>query len=304
MLYRKIIINSTNGFFKDFNSGEPERSKKYQTNIILFIATLISTTTMGSVMSDANPFASFSSFAKGLPYSLTILSILGFHEFGHYFAARLWNVKATLPYFIPFPLSAIGTLGAVIKLKSSIPNKKALIDIGAAGPISGFIVAVIATIIGLNMSEIVTAQASDSVLSFPLGESLLFKFLGYIIIGKIPENAYIMLHPIAFAGWLGLFVTALNLIPFGQLDGGHIMFALSPRIHDLLRRIRIPLLLIMGLTFWIGWYMWALILLFLGSRHPYPDNIYSEIGTLRKIIAFIAIIIFIICMIPAPVLFQ
>lgn len=303
MLYRKIIFGAKDGYFKNFGSDAAKRSP-YRTNIILFIATLLTTTVMGASMTGANPFTSLSGFAAGLPYSLTILTILGVHEFGHYFAARYWKVRATLPYFIPFPFSAIGTMGAVIKLKSSIPNRKALIDIGAAGPIAGFIVAVAASVIGLSMSEIVAVQASDSVLYLPLGESLLFKFLGYIIIGELPANTDIMLHPIAFAGWLGLFVTALNLIPFGQLDGGHIMFALSPRIHDLLRKIRIPLLLLMGLTFWMGWYIWALLLLFMGGSHPRPDNMYTEIGMLRKAIAITAIIIFILCMMPAPVLFQ
>ena len=303
MLYRRIIIDAKKSYFKDYGAEAAKRSP-YRTNIILFIATLISTTVMGAVMTGANPFTSFSGLAKGLPYSLTILTILGFHEFGHYFAARFWKVRATLPYFIPFPFSAVGTMGAVIKLKSPIPNKKALIDIGAAGPIAGFVVALAASAIGLHMSEIVTAQASDSVLYLPLGESLLFKALSYFIIGRLPENTDVMLHPVAFAGWLGLFVTALNLIPFGQLDGGHIMFALSPRLHELLRKIRIPLLLLMGLTFWVGWYIWAVLMLFFGGAHPQPDNMYSDIGPLRKAIAVTAIIIFILCMMPAPVLFQ
>jgi membrane-associated protease RseP (regulator of RpoE activity) len=303
MLYRRIIIDAKNGFFKDYGAETAKRSP-YRTNIILFIATLISTTVMGALMTGANPFTSFSGLAKGLPYSLTILSILGVHEFGHYFAARYWKVRATLPYFIPFPFSAVGTMGAVIKLKSSIPNKKALIDIGAAGPIAGFVVAVAASAIGLHMSEIVAVQPSESVLYLPLGESLLFKSLSFFIIGTLPENTDVMLHPVAFAGWLGLFVTALNLIPFGQLDGGHIMFAISPRLHELFRKIRIPLLLLMGLTFWTGWYVWAVLMLFFGSAHPNPDNIYTEIGPLRKVIAVTATIIFILCMIPAPVLFQ
>ena len=303
MLYRKIIINPNDGFFKDYRKVDTRRNS-YQINIFLFITTLITTTAVGSVMAEANPFTGIKGFLMGLPFSITLLSILGIHEFGHYFAARYWKVHVTLPYFIPAPFPPIGTFGAVIKMKSSIPNRKALIDVGAAGPIAGFIVAVAACIIGLNMSEIVPPRVSESIISIPLGESLIFKFLDYIILGPLPENVNVMLHPVAFAGWLGLFVTALNLIPFGQLDGGHIMFALSPRIHELLRRIRIPLLLLMGLTFWIGWYIWAMILLFIGRPHPYPDHMDTEIGTFRKIIALISIIIFILCIMPVPVMVE
>jgi len=303
MLYRKIIIKPDDGFFKDYRKLDSRRNS-YRLNIFLFLTTFISTTLVGAFMVDANPLTSIKGFLMGLPFSLTLLSILGIHEFGHYFAARYWKVHVTLPYFIPAPFSPIGTFGAVIKMKSSIPNRKALIDIGAAGPIAGFIVAVVATIIGLRMSEIVPPRVSESIIAIPLGESLIFKFLDYLILGPLPENVNVMLHPVAFAGWLGLFVTALNLIPFGQLDGGHIMFALSPRVHELLRRIRIPLLLLMGLTLWIGWYIWALILLFIGRPHPYPDHMDTEIGTLRKIIAFISIIIFILCIMPVPVMVE
>ncbi len=303
MLYKRIIINGRDGYFRNFRP-DPGKQGRYGTNVVLFLATLLSTTVMGALMVGANPFTSLGGMTRGLPYSMTILTILGVHEFGHYFAARFWKVRSTLPYFIPFPFSAIGTMGAVIRLKSSIPNKKALIDIGAAGPIAGFIIAVAASATGLSMSEIVPIQPSENVLALPLGESLLFKILGYFIIGPLPENTDILLHPVAFAGWLGLFVTSLNLIPFGQLDGGHILFAVSPRIHDLLRKIRIPLLLLMGLTFWVGWYVWAVLMLFIGGRHPAPENMYAEVDPLRKTIAATAMIIFILCIMPTPVLFQ
>jgi membrane-associated protease RseP (regulator of RpoE activity) len=226
---------------------------------------------------------------------------LGVHEFGHYFAARAWNMQVTLPYFIPAPILPIGTFGAVIKMKSSIPSRRALIDVGASGPLAGFFVAVAATVVGLSKSTIVpAAQMSESV-GFTLGESLIFKGLAYLTLGPLPEEAGLVLHPIAFAGWIGLFVTALNLLPFGQLDGGHVLFALSPRTHQLLRHIRIPLLLLMGLTFWSGWFVWAVFLFFLGKRHPYPDRMDGAVGTVRTVIAVIAILIFIGSVMPTPI---
>ncbi len=300
MLYRKIIINPSNGYFKDYSALKPSQNNP-RTNVILFLATLITTTAVGSLMAGSNPFTSIGGLAKGMSFSITLLSILGVHEFGHYFAARYWGVSVTLPYFIPAPFPPIGTFGAVIKMKSPIPNRKALVDIGAAGPIAGFIIAVVASIIGLSMSEIIPSRAAESLIYLPLGDSIIFKFLIQMALGSLPDNTDIILHPVAFAGWLGLFVTALNLIPFGQLDGGHVLFALSPRFHELLRRIRIPLLLFMGLTFWAGWYVWALILLFIGRPHPYPDNMDAKLGMLRKIIAFAAIIIFFLSIIPTPV---
>lgn len=300
MLYRKMIINPSDGYFKDYYEAKPSRSNP-RVNILLFLATLVTTTAIGSFMAGSNPFTSIGGLVKGLSFSIALLSILGIHEFGHYFAAKYWRVNVTLPYFIPAPFPPIGTFGAVIKMKSSIPNRKALVDIGAAGPIAGFIVAVAASIIGLGMSEIIPSRAAESLIYLPLGDSIIFKFLIYVVLGPLPDNFDIILHPVAFAGWLGLFVTALNLIPFGQLDGGHILFALSPRFHELLRRIRIPLLLFMGLTFWAGWYIWALILLYIGRPHPHPDRMDDKLGTLRKVIAITSIIIFILCIMLTPV---
>ncbi len=299
MLYRRTIIKPSDGYFQDYTVSASK--KNIRLNVILFIATLITTTSVGSIMAGANPFTSFAGIIKGLPFSLTLLSILGIHEFGHYFAARFWKINVTLPFFIPAPFIPIGTFGAVIKMKSSIPNRKALIDVGAAGPIAGFIIAIIACIVGLSMSEVGSLKVAEEAGSLILGESLIFKFLSYIVLGNLPNDMVVTLHPVAFAGWLGLFVTALNLIPFGQLDGGHIMFALSPRVHDLLRRIRLPLLFLMGLTFWSGWFVWAVILFFLGGPHPYPDYMDSDIGKFRKLLAFAAIAIFILCAMPTPV---
>jgi len=300
MLYRKIIIKPSDGYFQDYSPVNPKKGS-LSTHVILFIATLITTTVVGAIMAGANPVTSPLGIARGLPFSLTLLTILGIHEFGHYFAARSWKIDVTLPYFIPAPFIPIGTFGAVIKMKSTIPNRKALIDVGATGPVAGFVVSIIACVVGLHMSSFGQFKPDELSGNLLLGESLIFRLLGYLVHGSVPDSEILTLHPVAFAGWLGLFVTALNLIPIGQLDGGHILFALSPRIHEFIRRLRLPILLLMGVTFWSGWYLWAVILFFIGGPHPYPDYMDSRIGVFRRILAISTLAIFVLCIIPAPV---
>ena len=199
-----------------FHVGE-RKSRSIRLNVILFIATFITTTLAGALM-EAAPNASFlSQIHKGLPFSITLLMILLFHEFGHYFMAKKHHVDATLPYFIPAP-SIIGTFGAVIKMRSPLRSKRALLDIGAAGPLAGIIVAIPATIIGLYLSEVKFVTGTHGGIS--LGSSLLFSFLARLSIGSIPENYDIFLHPVAFAGWIGMLVTMLNLLPIGTIGWG------------------------------------------------------------------------------------
>lgn len=300
MQYRKFIIRPTDGFFR--NTEETPKSPSgsgYGVHLSLFFITLLTTTMIGAMMEGNNPFISLGGFASGLPFSLTIMGILGIHELAHYFAGRKWGIAVTLPYFIPAPFPPIGTFGAVIRMKSSIPNRRALVDVGVAGPLAGFVVAVAACVIGLQMSEVINIQ-DQSPGALNLGESLLFKLLSFLVAGQIGPQQDIMLSPIAFAGWIGLFVTALNLMPFGQLDGGHILFALSPRLHDLLRRIRIPLLLLLGITLWNGWFVWAVLLFFIGGPHPYPDYMEERLGPFRTFLAVTALIIFFLCIMPSP----
>ena len=299
MNYRRTIFFPGDGYFNDVSSQEPRYRNNLRIHVILFLATVLTTTAVGAIMSGHNPFTSIAGFMGGIPFSLTLLCILGVHEFAHYFSARRWHISVTLPYFIPAPFLPIGTFGAVIRMKSSIPNRKALVDVGASGPIAGFIVAIAASMIGLHLSEVTPLSGNTSGLI--LGESLIFKFMSFLVFGKLPENTDVMLHPIAFAGWIGLFVTALNLIPIGQLDGGHVLFALSPRAHELLRKIRIPLLLLMGLTLWEGWYVWAVLSLFFGRNHPYPNRMEYSIGPLRTIFAVTALILFVLCITPTPI---
>ncbi len=211
-------------------------------NILLFIATFFTTTLAGALMEAEKDV--FLEFHKGLPFSLTLLTILLFHEFGHYFMAKKHHVDATLPYFIPAP-SIIGTFGAVIKMRSPLHSKRALLDIGAAGPLAGVVIAIPATIIGLRFSEIHPVTGLQGGIS--LGSSLLFSFLSHISVGTVPENHDIFLHSVAFAGWIGMLVTMLNLIPVGQLDGGHIAYAvLGRKRHRKIASVILPGLLFFG----------------------------------------------------------
>ncbi|MBN1293260.1 MAG: site-2 protease family protein [Candidatus Latescibacteria bacterium] len=302
MQYRRIIIRPEDGYFKNVDDVIPLKRPSYRIHILLFTATVFTTTAVGAIMSGSNPFTSFQGFFEGFPFSLTLLCILGVHEFGHYFTARFWKIQVTLPYFIPAPFLPIGTFGAVIRMKSSIPSRKALVDVGVSGPLAGFIIALVASYFGLLWSEIDLTPAKDS--TYPmmmLGESLIFKALGFIVHGNLPHDAVINLHPVAYAGWLGLFVTALNLIPLGQLDGGHVLFALSPRIHELFRRLRLPVLVLMGITFWYGWFVWAVLSFVFARNHPYPDYMESDIGLMRTCLSITALIIFILCFTPTPI---
>ncbi len=277
------------------------RSDRKIINVVLFLLTVFTTTSVGALMGGRDPFSGIEGFVSGFPFSLTIMAILGVHELAHYFAGRKWGIEVSLPYFIPAPFPPIGTFGAVIRMKSPIPNRKALVDVGVAGPLAGFVLAVLASVLGLSMSHVVPVHAGAESVSLMLGESLLFKLLAYLVVGPLPEGHDIMLSSVAFAGWIGLFVTALNLMPFGQLDGGHVLFALSPRVHDLLRRIRLPLLLLFGLTLWNGWFVWAALLFFIGGPHPHPSVMERRLDPIRTALAFTAIIIFFLCIIPSPV---
>lgn len=267
-------------------------------HLILFILTFLSTLTAGALFQKGiDIFNEPWRIYEGLPFSVAIMVILLGHELSHFFASKIHNTKATLPYFIPAP-SLIGTFGAFIKMKSPIETKRALVDIGASGPIAGFILSVIATIIGLSYSNVVPAAAAKS--SLGLGDSILFSLLSRLILGAPPDSYDILLHPVAFAGWIGLFVTSLNLIPIGQLDGGHIAFAFLGRWHRMVSICLVAVLITLGLFSWEGWTFWGVLMVILGIKHPpvlYED---MEIGRKRKIVGALSFIIFIITFIPSP----
>lgn len=267
-------------------------------HIILFVFTFLSTLVAGSLFQKGiNIVAEPWRIIEGLPFSLSLMTILLGHELSHYFASKRHHTKATLPYFIPAP-SLIGTFGAFIKMKSPIVTRKALIDIGAAGPITGFILSVAASVIGLKLSTVVSVEETKGALG--LGDSILFSLLSRLILGVAPDGHDILLHPIAFSGWIGLFVTSLNLIPIGQLDGGHITYAFLGTRHLILSRILVVFLFICGIFFWEGWLIWAILMVILGLRHP--PVIYWELplDTKRRLIGIVSMVIFIITFIPAP----
>jgi hypothetical protein len=208
----------------------------------------------------ANPV----SLLAGLPFSLTLLGILLSHELGHYLACRYYHVDASLPYFLPAP-TFIGTFGAFIRIRSPIYSKRILFDIGVAGPIAGFVVLVPALAIGIAFSKVIPGIAlrGDLIFGIPLLERV---FQGLIFPNAGPADVY--LHPVGRAAWVGLFATALNLLPIGQLDGGHILYTVAANWHKVLSRIFVFVLLLMGPFFWYGWCFWAVLLFFFSMRHP------------------------------------
>lgn len=267
-------------------------------NLVLFVLTLMSTVAAGAMQAGVDPIADPAGLAEGLPFALTLMTILLCHEFGHYFASRHHHTDATLPYFIPAP-SIIGTFGAFIKMTSPIRTRRALIDIGASGPIIGFVVAVAATVVGLSMSEFMLLPP-DTEGMLGLGDSILFSWLADVIVGTPPEGMDILLHPMAFAGWIGLFVTSLNLIPIGQLDGGHILYAVLGPLHRPISRVLVLCLALVGAFFWQGWLLWAVLMLVLGLRHPPVLFWEAPLDPARRKVALASLVIFILTFSPEP----
>jgi len=232
----------------------------------------------------------------GLPFSLSLMGILLAHELGHYFLCRRYRVRATLPYFIPAP-TLIGTLGAFIRIGGFIESRAALFDIGIAGPIAGFVVAVPTMLAGLALSRPL-AGAADPDLQF--GFPLIFQ-LGHALLhhGGPPLEFY-HLHPVALAGWAGMLATSLNLIPGGQLDGGHIVFAISPTLHKLFSWMILAVMVVMAWFFWSGWMIWAIMLALTGLHQPSVPQ-WPGVGRGRKLLALAALAMLILSFMPAPV---
>ena len=265
-------------------------------NIFLFLATVASTLVAGALQQGVDPLRNPHLIIKGVPFSASLMGILLIHELGHFFTSRRHGVPATLPYFIPVP-NLIGTLGAFIMMRGPIRNRRALLDIGAAGPIAGFVVAVPVTIMGLSMSKVGGLPPGEGI---TLGNSLLFSFLTKQVLGDLPDEVMVLLHPMAFAGWIGLFVTSLNLLPMGQLDGGHVAYALFGDWHKgitISTAVALPLLAIKG---WPGWFIWALLPLLMMFKHPPPLDPETPVDGRRKLIAGISFIILAITFVPKP----
>jgi len=274
--------------------------KENKVNIILFLLTIVTTIWAGNRM--------FGYLFLGGVFSAYIMTIIGIHEFGHYIHSKRNNVDCSLPYFIPAP-NLLGTFGAVIKMKSSIPNRNALMEIGAAGPLYGFIPAFVAVVLGMIFGSVSSVPASVGGLK--LGYSILYFLLAKIIKGVGP--AYIAMNPLLFAGWIGLFVTALNLLPMGQLDGGHVVYALFSKIRNYRQ--------IAGIIFWAFvawgivamlffytpmWLMFAAMIYFLGGRtylHPPLDNELINLTPQNKLKGWVCLALFILTFLPAPFTF-
>jgi|SRR5579871_204526 len=238
----------------------------------------------------------------GIPFSFTLLGILLAHEFGHFLLAQQNGVYATLPYFIPGPIiSPIGTFGAVIRIKSPILSRKALFDIGIAGPIAGFLAAVPVLFWGLALSKPMTPAAMSP--DFEVGYPIIFHLVHRLLAPLVQHSAALpglYLHPVGLAAWVGMLATALNLLPGGQFDGGHILYAVAPRAHRWVTRATIAVLVALGVFFWIGWLVWAVILGFTGMRHPDVPQ-WPAIGSTRRWMALVAVLMLGVTLALAPV---
>ncbi|HEY6214312.1 MAG TPA: site-2 protease family protein [Vicinamibacterales bacterium] len=277
---------------------------------LLFVLTIVSTTAIGSLhylgfvsaVAGRMPRMSVPAIlVHGFWYSGTVLGILGCHELGHYLACRYYNIDASLPFFLPIPLPPSGTLGAFIRIREPIPLKRMLFDIGIAGPIAGFLVAVPTLFIGVAMSRVM--HVSDASAGTPLGEPLLLKLASHLLWGNIPEGYDLNTHPMAFGAWFGLLATALNLFPIGQLDGGHISYTVLGRKSSTVSLVGVAAGIVMSFISptWIVWtvLMIAMLRVF-GRHHPRVIDEDVPLDRSRMILAAVALIIFIVCFIPVP----
>ncbi len=273
--------------------------------LALFLATVFTTLWAGAYATNTNPKLGALAFLlehpaallRGAPFAGTLLAILVTHELGHYVLSKIHGVPTSLPLFIPGPPQFIGTFGAIIRMRGPILSRKALFDIGVAGPIAGFVVAVVALVIGMRMSKVVPAEAAYGL---HLGAPLLLQFVAWLVHGPIPEGQELVLGPVGFAAWFGLFVTSLNLIPIGQLDGGHVAFALWGARQRTMALAILPVLLVLGFVGWPGWYLWAGLAGLMGFAHPPVRDPEAALGHVRIWIGWGTLAIFVLTFAPIP----
>ncbi|HUA99343.1 MAG TPA: site-2 protease family protein [Terracidiphilus sp.] len=233
-------------------------------------------------------------FWSGLAFSLTLLGILLVHEFGHYFACRAHNIRATLPWVLPAPTLS-GTVGAVIQIRSRIPSRDALVDVGIYGPLAGFLASALAIAVGFVLSYHTPARETAAIVVFG-AQPLVLRLLHHLLVfwdPLIPPFDHIAPHPVLVAGWIGLFITTLNLVPGGQLDGGHILYAVSPRLHKISTDLLPFVLFIAGAVFWVGWILWGFFIMIPAMRHP-KIPLDRELHRGRLVLAVIGLIIFLL----------
>ncbi len=277
-------------------------------NVVLFVLTLLSVVFIGALNEGANPLENPADLRLGLPFAGALLGILTAHELSHYFMGRRYGSPVSLPYFIPLPISILGTMGAVITQKGPMRSRRALFDIGAAGPIGGIIVAVPLLIVGLLLSVVEPLPVNEPY--FLEGNSILYHLIKWAIFGQpLPSGGMdVMLHPVAFAAWAGLMVTALNLFPVGQLDGGHVLYAMFGPLAWTIARVFVGVMFGWGLflNFVLGnqagwtWVVWGGLGLLMGTRHPRPLNDLTPLDWRRRVIGWAMVVLFFLVLVPVP----
>jgi membrane-associated protease RseP (regulator of RpoE activity) len=275
-------------------------SARLGVHVTLFALTAVSTTVAGAIWVGVNPLASPRAFLAGVPFSATLLAILLCHEFGHYLMCRRHGIDASLPYFLPAPplLMPWGTFGAFIRIRSRFPNRRALFDVGAGGPWAGFVVAFCAMVVGLRLSHVAVEAPEAGMWVF--GDSMLTTALARLVLGA--NSADVIVHPIALAGWFGLLVTSLNLLPVGQLDGGHVLYAATGRSVPLVPGLLVGALLWLGLRGWPGWVVWAAILVFMSMLgHPPTRDNGEPLGRERLVGSALSLLLFVLTFVPDPI---
>jgi len=293
--------------------ASPKFQDRVWLHVLLFALTIATTTLIGAFQyaaflddfrgSATLPMAFAPLLVRGLWYSGTVLAILGFHELGHYFACRYYDVDASLPFFLPLPPPFMtGTLGAVIRIREPFPHKRALFDIGIAGPIAGFVVTVPALFAGLAMSHL--AVLPDRFVGWELGEPPLFKLAAWLIWGTLPAGYSLNLHPMAFAAWFGLLATALNLFPIGQLDGGHVAYSVLGHRSVYVTFAMVAVVATMAVFLSVSWTVFAILaivmLFIVGPRHPRVFDEHVPLDRGRLLLALFAVVMFVLCFTPAP----
>jgi membrane-associated protease RseP (regulator of RpoE activity) len=312
----------------------PKPSNK-RVNVILLILTTLSVIFAGTLYAYVGPephnvsdwvTGILNSLPNGLAFAASLMAILLAHEFGHYLAGRYHKTHVTLPYFIPFPLSPFGTMGAFIQLKEPPRNKRILLDIGIAGPIAGLVIAIPILLLGLSLSRLDTIRVGAGQIFTLEGNSLLYLLAKYAVFGQLlpHPSSYgdvspllywvryfftsqpmpvggtdVMIHPVAWAGWAGLLVTALNLVPAGQLDGGHVIYVLLGKRARALWPFILAILVLLGFV-WSGWWLWALLIFFLGRLYAEPLDQITQLDSPRVAVAILGIVLFLLVFTPVP----
>ncbi len=282
----------------------PVRSRRHT---VLFVLTILTTSYWGFIQYQAyylddlitlNPFSEPLLWLAGLPYGLAVVAFLLAHEMGHYLACRYYGIAATLPYFIPIPpvpglVLLPGTMGAVIRIVAPIKSRRALFDVAIAGPLAGFAAALPILAVGLAQSRVVDLQDLGAG-TISMGEPLIWAPLSILFAPPLGPAQTLLAHPLAFVGWFALLVTAMNLLPVGQLDGGHLLYAITPRLHRAISLLVVVAMVFAGFRYFSGWLVFAFLVLFvLGTHHPRPLSFEGTLGLTRSLLLVLAFLVFV-----------